>query len=118
MDDKTAVTLVAAGWIIIMGAICAKGIKLTSYGQLILTLGELLILAVLGGLAIWHYPAEPAHTISVAQFFGAGFTPALFASGCLIALFLYWGWDVTASLTGGKQKIPPVRPAAAALARW
>ncbi len=99
VDNKTVVTLVAAGWIIIMGAVCAKGIKLTSYGQLILTLGELLILAVLGGLAIWHYPAEPAHAINIAQFFGGGFTPALFASGCLIALFLYWGWDVTASLT-------------------
>jgi amino acid transporter len=45
-----------------------------------------------------YFPAAPAHAFSFAWFTGTGFTPTLFASGALIALFAFSGWDVTVNL--------------------
>jgi amino acid transporter len=96
-DNQTAVTLIAAGWMVVIGAIVAKGIKLSSYTQIAFTVFEVGVLALLVALAAAGFvPAARAY--SPAWFTGAGFTPGLFAAGAGIALFAFSGWDVTVNL--------------------
>src|SRR5499425_3588891 len=51
VDDQTAVTLTAAAWMVVIGAIVAKGIKLSSYTQIAFTVFETGVLALLVVLA-------------------------------------------------------------------
>jgi amino acid transporter len=98
VDSQGAVTLVAAGWLAAIGAVVAKGIKLSSYLQIGFTLVETGVLALLLALAAIGFAPPAAHAFGAAWFTGAGFTPALFASGAATALFALSGWDVTANL--------------------
>lgn len=98
VDNQVAVTLVAAGWLIVIGAIVAKGIKLTSYAQIAFTLVEAGVLAVLIVIAAFRPDVASARPVSLGWLFGAGLTPSLFTSGALVALFALSGWDVTVNL--------------------
>jgi amino acid transporter len=98
VDNQNAVTLVASGWLVVIGGIVAKGIKLTSYTQIVFTVVEVGVVALLIALVAMCYPSAPAHAFSFAWFTGADFTPSLFAGGALIALFAFSGWDVTVNL--------------------
>jgi amino acid transporter len=98
VDNQNAVTLIAAVWLAVIGAIVAKGIKLSSYTQIVFTVFEVSALALLLVLAIVGFGPAPAHAYSLAWFTGAGFTPSLFAIGAGIALFAFSGWDVTVNL--------------------
>jgi amino acid transporter len=95
--SQGAVTAAAALWLAAIGIVVAKGIKLSSYLQIGFTVVEVGVLALLLALAALAAP-PPAHAFSAAWFTGAGFTPALFASGAATALFALSGWDVTANL--------------------
>jgi len=97
VDNQIAVTLIAAGWMVVIGAIVAKGIKLSSYTQIAFTVFEVGVLALLVALAAVAFPSA-AHAYSPAWFTGAGFTPGVFAAGAGIALFAFSGWDVTVNL--------------------
>ena len=98
VDSQAAVTLVAALWLVSIGAVVAKGIKLSSYMQVAFTLVEVGVLALFFALAAMGLGRPPAHAFAAAWLTGAGFTPALFASGAATALFALSGWDVTANL--------------------
>jgi amino acid transporter len=98
VDDQGAVTLMAALWLVAIGAAVAKGIKLSSYLQIGFTLVEVGVLALFLVLGMMGSAPPPAHPLAAAWFTGAGFTPALFASGAATALFALSGWDVTANL--------------------
>jgi amino acid transporter len=97
--NTAAVTFVAAGWLIVVSAVIVKGIKPTSYTQVVMTVIEVgVLLAVI--VAAWiEYGAHPAHPFSLVWFSPLGFTPQLFATGALTALFFFWGWDVRVNLT-------------------
>jgi amino acid transporter len=98
VDNQVAVTLVAAGWLIVIGGIVAKGIKLTSYTQIAFTLVEAGVLALLIVIAAFRPDVASARPISFGWLYGAGLTPSLFTSGALVALFALSGWDVTVNL--------------------
>jgi amino acid transporter len=98
VDSQSAVTLIAAGWVAVIGAIVAKGIKLSSYTQIVFTVFEVGTVALLLVLTIVGFGPAPARAYSPAWFTGAGFTPGLFAIGAGIALFAFSGWDVTLNL--------------------
>ena len=98
VGNTAAVTLVAAGWLILVSAVVLKGIKLTSYVQVSLTALELLILAIIVGTALWKFHAAPLHALHWSDFDPRAFTPRLFTLGALTAIFFYWGWDVTVNL--------------------
>jgi amino acid transporter len=98
VDSQGAVTLVAALWLVAIGAVVAKGVKLSSYLQIAFTLVEVGVLALLFAVATIGFAPPPAHRFAAAWFTGAGFTPARFASGAATALFALSGWDVTANL--------------------
>jgi amino acid transporter len=98
VDSQAAVTLVAALWLVSIGAVVAKGIKLSSYLQVAFTLVEVGVLALFFARAAMGLARSPAHAFAAAWLTGGGFTPALFASGAATALFALSGWDVTANL--------------------
>lgn len=99
VEDTNWVTLTAAIWLTLVTIVVTKGIKHASYTQLILTgLETAVIFALIIGAFI-HYGGNPAHTPSLIWFSPFSFTPQLFATGALTAIFFYWGWDVTMNLS-------------------
>ncbi|OIQ86720.1 putrescine importer PuuP [mine drainage metagenome] len=97
-SDPAWVTFVAAGWLLAVSAVIVKGIKPTSYTQILMTSVEIGVLLLIVVASIIQYGAMPAHPVSLAWFSARAFTPQLFATGALTALFFFWGWDVTVNL--------------------
>lgn len=93
------VTSVAAIWLTLVSLVVTKGIKHASYAQLILTGIETVVVFVLIIAAFIQYGGQPAHMPSLIWFSPFSFTPQLFATGALTAIFFYWGWDVTMNLS-------------------
>ena len=75
VDNQNAVSLVAAGWVLVIGAIVAKGIKLSSYTQIVFTVFEVGVVALLLVLAAVGFGPAPVHAYSPAWLTGAGVTP-------------------------------------------
>jgi amino acid transporter len=99
MNNVHFVTIIAALWLTAVSAIVLKGIKLTSYAQVIMTSVEgLILLAVLvAGFIV--FPHAPERVFSWNWFSPFNFSPRLFANGALVAIFFYYGWDVTMNLS-------------------
>ena len=92
------VTFTAAIWLTLVTAVVTKGIKHASYAQIILTVIEtVIIFAIIIGAFVQFGP-NPAHAPSMEWVSLFSFTPELFATGALTAIFFYWGWDVTMNL--------------------
>ncbi len=99
VENTTWVTFTAAVWLTVVTIVVTTGIKHASYAQLILTgLETAVIFALIGG-AFHQYWGNPAHPPSLIWFSPFSFTPQLFATGALTAIFFYWGWDVTMNLS-------------------
>lgn len=99
VEDTVWVTGTAAVWLTLVTLVVTKGIKHASYAQMLLTgLETAVVLALIGGAFI-EYGGNPAHTPSLIWFSPFSFTPQLFATGALTAIFFYWGWDVTMNLS-------------------
>ncbi|MDQ2994190.1 MAG: APC family permease [Pseudomonadota bacterium] len=96
--DPGAVTFVAAGWLMLVSAVIVKGIKPTSYSQVVMTTIEVGVLVAVIIASLIHYGKHGAHEFSWRWFSLGEFTPTLFATGALTALFFFWGWDVTLNL--------------------
>jgi amino acid transporter len=99
MNNVHYVTLVAAAWLTLVSAVVVKGIKLTSYVQVLMTIIEGIILLAIIVASFATFPAAPQHTFSWAWFSPFAFSPKLFANGALVAIFFYYGWDVTMNLS-------------------
>ncbi|MEN3291130.1 MAG: hypothetical protein V7642_383 [Burkholderiales bacterium] len=96
--DSRWVSAVAAGWLLAVSAVILKGIKPTSYTQILMTTIEVAVLVIVVAAAFIHFGAHPVRTIGIAQWVPTAFSPSQFAAGALTALFFFWGWDVTANL--------------------
>lgn len=92
------VTFMAAFWVTMISAVTLKGIKPSSYLQILMTGVEVFILIALIVGGIFQFAKHPAHPFSLAWLSPLSFTPSTFATGALSAVFLYWGWDVTLNL--------------------
>ena len=99
VESTTWVTFTAALWLTLVTIVVTKGIKHASYAQLILTAIETAVVFALIIGAFIQYGGKPAHTPSFIWFSPFSFTPQLFATGALTAIFFYWGWDVTMNLS-------------------
>ncbi len=99
VEDTLWVTGTAAIWLTLVTIVVTKGIKHASYTQLILTGIETVVVFSLIIAAFIQYGGRPAHTPSIIWFSPFSFTPQLFATGALTAIFFYWGWDVTMNLS-------------------
>ena len=98
VDDTAWVTFTAALWLTLVTIVVTKGIKHASYAQLILTVIETVIIFALIIGAFIQYGGQPAHAPSFDWISPFSFTAESFAQGSLIAIFFYWGWDVTMNL--------------------
>jgi amino acid transporter len=99
VSDTIWVTLVASVYLTFVALVVLKGIKPTSYLQVILTIIEIAILLVIIIAAFIAFYNQPTHTLTWASFSPFSFTLDLFAKGAIISLFFYWGWDVTLNLS-------------------
>jgi amino acid transporter len=98
VGDPTVVTVVAAAWLLVVSGIVVKGIKPASYTQVVLTTVEVGILVAVIVAALVHAAGAPVRPFSWGWLAPGSFTPQLFASGALTAVFFFWGWDVTLNL--------------------
>ncbi len=98
VENTGWVTFTAALWLTLVTAVVTKGIKHASYAQVMLTIIETVIIFALIIGAFIAYGAKPAHPPSWDWISPFSFTPQLFATGALTAVFFYWGWDVTMNL--------------------
>jgi amino acid transporter len=88
--------------------ICYRGIELSARTQLVLLTVELLALAAFAVVALYRvYTDPPAGAILPALEWlnplaitdeDGRFDVSAFAAGLVIALFIYWGWDTTATV--------------------
>ncbi|MDD5295998.1 MAG: APC family permease [Rhodocyclaceae bacterium] len=99
VESTTWVTLTAAIWLTLVTLVVTKGIKHASYAQLVLTAIETVVVFAIIIAAFMKYGGQPAHAPSFIWFSPFSFTPELFATGALTAIFFYWGWDVTMNLS-------------------
>lgn len=99
VEDTVWVAATAALWLSLITAVVTKGIKHASYAQMILTAVETAVVFALIVGAFVEYGGRPAHQPSLIWFSPFSFTPQLFATGALTAIFFYWGWDVTMNLS-------------------
>lgn len=90
---------VATVWFLIIATVLIKGIEITSKVQLILSSIELAILVLVLIAALVHGDTAGLANPFSWSWFGFGYTPASFAAAALVAIFFYWGWDVTANLS-------------------
>ena len=99
INNPIIVSLVASLWLIFISLVVIKGIKLSSYFQMLLTFLEVgFLVAIIVG-AIWTFYSKPVIPFALSQLSVFEFTPQNFASGALTALFFFWGWDVTLNLS-------------------
>jgi amino acid transporter len=96
--DPRWVSAVAAGWLLAVSAVILKGIKPTSYTQILMTAVEVAALVAVVAAAFVRFGADPAHAVGLAEWLPTAFSPEQFATGALTALFFFWGWDVTVNL--------------------
>lgn len=99
VENPNWVTAVAAMWLTLVTLVVTKGIKHASVAQLILTVIETAVIFALIIGAFIQYGGRPAHIPSFIWISPFSFTPQLFATGALTAIFFYWGWDVTMNLS-------------------
>ena len=108
-DSQVAVTLCAVAWLTLITILVVKGIGLTAKVQIVMTLIELLILSGISLLVIFRFGGAALHELTWHSFSPSAFTPSGFANGAVIALFFFWGWDVSINLneeTKNPEKAP------------
>ena len=89
----------AALWLTAVTLVVMRGIKHSSYTQLALTIFETVILVALIVGAFIQYGGAPMHAPSLIWVAPDSFSPQVFATGALTAIFFFWGWDVTMNLS-------------------
>jgi amino acid transporter len=116
VENTGWVTFTAAVWLTLITAVVLKGIKGASYAQIAFTVVETVIIFALIVAAFIAYGDKPAHVPSFAWVSPFSFTPQTFATGALVAVFFYWGWDVTMNL--GEETVEGVPQPAGRGAFW
>lgn len=102
-ENKTwsngTITAVGALWFLLMAAIVAAGVTITTKAQWIMSCVEVAILIVVGVAALFHSAGRHGAPFSWHWFSPTAFQGSSgFAAAALVAAFYYWGWDVTANL--------------------
>lgn len=101
-ESTLAVTTVGVIWIIIMTAIVVIGIELSARTQVGLLAAEIVTLALFAIVALVKVYAGSAPSASIhpslSWFNPFSLSPAEISAGMLLAVFIYWGWDTTATV--------------------
>ena len=113
MNNVNWVTGIAAIWLTVISFVVMKGVKITSHVQVLMTIIEGLILFAIIIMSFVVFPHNPVHAFSWEWFSPFNFAPKDFVNGVLIAIFFYYGWDVTMNLSE-ETKDPNKTPGRAA----
>ncbi|HEV7482550.1 MAG TPA: APC family permease [Solirubrobacterales bacterium] len=101
-ESTVAVTTVGVIWIIIMTAIVVIGIELSARTQVGLLAAEIFTLALFAIVALVKVYAGSAPAVSIhpslSWFNPFSLSPSEISAGMLLAVFIYWGWDTTATV--------------------
>jgi amino acid transporter len=99
-NDPTTfwVTVVGVVWIVVMTAICWRGIELSARTQQFLLGAEfvtLMIFAIVALIKVYAGTAPAASSHVDLSWFSpfSGISMSALISGVLLAVFIYWGWD-------------------------
>ncbi len=100
--STAAVTAVGVIWIVLMTAIVVIGIELSARTQVGLLAAEILTLAAFAVVALVKVyaggaPATSVHP-SLSWLNPFSLSPSEISAGMLLAVFIYWGWDTTATV--------------------
>ena len=97
--DVVWATSAGAVWFLGVLALVTFGITASAKAQVVLTVLEAAAIVLIGGLAIFNASAMPAAAFSWDWFLPSAFGSfQSFSAGMLVALFYYFGWDVSANL--------------------
>jgi amino acid transporter len=112
------VLLTGVAWIVFMTYICYRGIEVSANFQKALLSIEIIMLMVLSVVALvrvgnGHHPAESIHP-TWSWLSPSGLPFGAFASGLILMVFIYWGWDTALSINE-ETKDPSKTPGRAAI---
>jgi amino acid transporter len=100
--STAAVTAVGVVWIAIMTAIVVIGIELSARTQVGLLAAEIFTLALFAVVALVKVYAGGAPPTSIHPSLSwinpFSLSPSEISAGMLLAVFIYWGWDTTATV--------------------
>jgi amino acid transporter len=101
-ESTAAVTAVGVIWIAIMTSIVVIGIELSARTQVGLLAAEILTLAIFAVVALVKVYSGDALAGSIDPSFSwinpFSLSPSEISAGMLLAVFIYWGWDTTATV--------------------
>lgn len=90
---------IGALWFLGVVSVVTAGITVSTRTQIALTVFEIAAVILVCGAAIWNARNAPAAPFSLGWFSPTGFPSfQAFSAGMLVALFYYFGWDVSANL--------------------
>jgi amino acid transporter len=100
--STAAVTAVGVLWIVVMTAIVLIGIELSARTQVGLLAAEIITLALFAVVALVKVYAGSAPDASLHPSLSwlnpFSLSPSEISAGMLLAVFIYWGWDTTATV--------------------
>jgi amino acid transporter len=101
-ESTVAVTAVGVIWIVIMTAIVVIGIELSARTQVGLLAAEIFTLALFSIVALVKVYSGSAPSASIHPSLSwinpFSLSPSEISAGMLLAVFIYWGWDTTATV--------------------
>lgn len=100
--DPNAVLAVGVGWIVLMTFICYVGIEVSARVQVGLLTAEIIILGLFAVVALARVvsgsiPDSVSPSLDWINPFAIS-DPSALATGLIIAIFIYWGWDSTVTV--------------------
>ena len=102
--NTIAVTSVGFAWFTVVVGIVLLGIKATANVQKALTLFQIGGMLLFAAFALAKGLASPVNHVAISWFGPAGpHGLGGFWAGALIAIFYFWGWDISSSLTEETQ---------------
>jgi amino acid transporter len=99
VNNVNWVTGIAAIWLTIISVIVMKGIQVTSRAQILMTIIEAIILFAIMVMSLIVFTKNPVNVFSIDWLNFFAFSPKTFADSALVAIFFYYGWDVTMNLS-------------------
>ncbi len=110
-DEKQAVIGVAAAWIVAITLLEVRGVRQAAIVQTVMTAIEIAVLAGILVLASFRFGPEIGTLLSSISLAPSSFSLETFAAGAVIAVFFFWGWDVTLNAseeTRNAHRVPGV----------
>jgi amino acid transporter len=101
-ESVAAVTAIGVLWIALMTTIVVLGTELSARTQVVLLTAEIVTLAAFAIVALVKVYAGDAPDASIhpslSWFNPFSLSPSEISAGMLLAVFIYWGWDTTATV--------------------